>query len=350
MEEIEAIIALSMVKGVSRHQKRTLLDGVEDIPSLFKGASRIKDEAVRHSISTFRGWDSVDRTIKRVEDLKGRIITIKDTGYPPLLKTIPDAPILLYMKGPLNTENEGIAIVGSRKATFTGLNMAEKIGETLSLIGITIVSGLARGIDAYAHKGGLKGEGKTIGVLGCGIDVCYPAENRYLFERIGNEGLLITEYPPGERPMKYHFPERNRIIAGLSKGVLVVEASNKSGSLITARLALEYGREVMAIPGDLFNEQYKGTNRLIKEGAKLVEGIEDIVAYTFPYLKLPEKKDREMDGEEKMVYDSVGYERTHVDEVIEKTGMGAKGVLAVLTRLEMKDLIHGFPGGFYVKR
>ena len=212
------------------------------------------------------------------------------------------------------------------------------------------MSGLARGIDTAAHRGAVAEKGKTVTVLGCGIDICYPAENVRLFEKIGEEGLVLTEYSPGERPLRHHFPERNRIIAGLSKGVLVIEASGKSGSLITARLGLEYGREVMAVPGSIFNDEHKGANALIKQGAKLIAGIEDIITASFPDLQLKKEQQIKMDKDEDYVYSFIGHEKVHIDEVIDRTGMQAKNIMAMLTRLEMKEIIRGFPGGYYIRK
>jgi DNA processing protein len=171
-----------------------------------------------------------------------------------------------------------------------------------------------------------------------------------LFEKMGEEGAILTEYSLGEKPLAFHFPERNRIIAGLSKGILVIEASKRSGSLITARLALEYGREVMAIPGSIFNEDYKGANTLIKEGAKLIEGIEDIINSCFPRLELKKEQNIDMDKDEDNIYSIIGFDKIHVDEVIEKSKMETKNVMAILTRLEMKEAICSAPGGFYIRK
>jgi DNA processing protein len=195
----------------------------------------------------------------------------------------------------------------------------------------------------------MKGGGNTVGVLGCGIDICYPPENKNLFARMGEEGAIVTEYMPGEQPLPFHFPERNRIIAGLSKGILVIEASQRSGSLITARLGLEYGREVMAIPGSVFNEEYRGANKLIKEGAKLVDGIEDILTTCFPGLSFTHEEKVELDGDEKYIYALVGFTKVHIDEIIEKSRMEAKKVMAAMTGLEMKEVVRQLPGGFYIK-
>jgi len=349
MDEQTACIALSRIKGLNNFQRRGIASAYGEIGPLFEGKAKHYNKDFMAPILSFRDWKGIEGDLKALEKMGASVLTIKDGEYPQLLRNIPDAPVVLYRKGLLPPGTNTLAVVGSRKASFEGMNLAEKIAETLSAAGITIVSGLARGIDSAAHKGALKGEGKTIGVLGCGIDICYPAENKRLFERMGDEAAVLTEYMPGERPLQFHFPERNRIIAGLSRGVLVIEASQKSGSLITARLGLEYGREVMAIPGNVFNEEYRGANRLIKEGARLVDGIGDIVATCFPGVALARKENVELDGNEKYIYALVGFQKVHIDEVIEKSKMEAKQVMAVLTRLEMKETIRQLPGGFYIK-
>lgn len=349
MDERTACIALSRIRGLDNFQKRKIADGCEEIGPLFEGRTKSCNNALTASVSSFQDWKGIADDLKMLEEMGAAVLTIKDKEYPQPLRNIPDAPIVLYKKGSLPLGTNTLAIVGSRRASFEGMNLAEKIAQTLSSVGITIVSGLARGIDSAAHRGALKGEGKTIGVLGCGINICYPAENKKLFERMGDEATVLTEYMPGEQPLQFHFPERNRIIAGLAKGVLVIEASQKSGSLITARLGLEYGREVMAIPGSVFNEEYRGANMLIKDGAKLVDGIGDIMTTCFPGLSFTKKENVELYGNEKYIYALVGFQRTHIDEVIEKSKMEAKQVMAVLTMLEMKEIIRQLPGGYYIK-
>jgi DNA processing protein len=350
MEEQIALIALSRLKGVNSILKKSIVDTVDNVAALFEGRTAVFDDTVRSKAISFKGWRKIEDDLEKLDRIGAGIINIRDKGYPPLLKNIPDAPIVLYKKGPLEVDMNALAIVGSRKATAEGMNLAEKIGETLSSVGIAVVSGLARGIDAAAHRGALKEKGKTVAVLGCGIDICYPRENRQLFDATGEEGLLLTEYAPGEEPLPYHFPERNRIIAGLSKGVLVIEASQKSGSLITARLALEYGREVMAVPGNVFREEYKGANALIKQGAKLVENINDILTTSFPGYEPKQKEPVDITPEEEKIFSYIGLEKIHVDEIIEKSGMRANQIMAMLTRLEMKDLIREVAGGFYIRR
>jgi len=349
MEERIALIALSRLKGLNNIEKKNIVDSANNIAVIFERKSTVFDNTVRSGIS-FKVWRKIEDDLEELDKIGADVITIRDKEYPPLLKHIPDPPIVLYKKGPLEAGANTIAIVGSRKATFEGMNLAEKIGETLSSVGITVVSGLARGIDAAAHRGALKEKGKTVAVLGCGLDICYPSENRRLFNKTGEEGLILTEYAPGEKPLPYHFPERNRIIAGLSKSVLVIEASQKSGSLITARLGLEYGREVMAVPGNVFREEHKGANALIKQGAKLVENINDILTSSFPGYKPMRKKTIDVTPEEEEMISHIGFERIHVDEIIEKSGMKAKQVMAMLTKLEMKEIIREVPGGFYIRK
>jgi DNA processing protein len=350
MNELTAIIALSRIKGIDRIKKKELIETTDNLAALFDGKTKIYDGSLKAQINAFKDWQGIEKATEKLTNSGADIITIRDKTYPELLRHIPDSPLVLYKKGPLKSVGNTLAIVGSRKASFEGIALAEKIANTLSSLGITIVSGLARGIDASAHKGALSERGKTMAVLGCGIDICYPAENIRLFEKIGEEGLLLTEYIPGDPPLNYHFPERNRIIAGLSKGILVIEASGKSGSLITARLGLEYARDVMAIPGNIFSDEHKGANALIKQGAKLVDGIEDILATSFPHVVLKKQQKIEMDKDEDYVYSYIGHERVHIDELIEKTGMQAKQVMAILTRFEMKEIIRGYPGGYYIRK
>ncbi|MCX8109848.1 MAG: DNA-processing protein DprA, partial [Syntrophorhabdaceae bacterium] len=305
MEDIIEIIALSRTKGLSNIQKKGIIEGGLD-KALFRDA-----------IKGFKDYKAVELELKTLKKKGIHAITIRDDEYPFLLRDIPDPPIVLYKKGRVPQGTHYISIVGSRKATFEGINLSEKMASTLSSLGVTIVSGLARGIDSAAHRGALNGAGKTVAVLGSGIDVCYPPENLWLYEKIGEEGAVISEYGMGEKPLAFHFPERNRIIAGMSRGIIVIEASARSGSLITARLGLEYNRDVMAIPGSIFNEEHKGANRLIKEGARLVEDIEDILSTCLPDLNFKDKNIVDMDEDESYIYSFIGYEKVHIDHIIE---------------------------------
>ena len=350
MDERTALLALSRVKGIGNDRKKWIVESYDKVAALFDGRARAVDPISKEAIRAFRGFKTIEAAMEGLSKAGIEIVTIKEDAYPALLRAIPDPPMVLYKKGPLSLSGQCFAIVGARKATFEGMLLAERIAETLSSAGITVVSGLARGIDGAAHKGALLHTGGTVGVLGCGIDICYPVENSRLFEDMAKEGAIITEYTVGESPLRHHFPERNRIIAGLAKGVLVVEASAKSGSLITARLALDYGREVMAIPGRVYDEAYKGANNLIKQGARLVEDIGDIVTCCFPGVQFRTKSAIDINEDEDYIYTLMGIGRTHVDELIEKSGLGAKKVMAILTRLEMKDMARPIPGGFYIRK
>ncbi len=349
MDEKQALIALSRVRGLNRLAKRQICEMYQDVARLFrpKAGENITPAGIA---ARFNDWKGIERDLKLLEKTGARVVTIRDSEYPELLRHIPDAPIVLYQKGTFRPGPDTLAVVGSRKASPESMNLAQKACEALSSAGVTITSGFARGVDTSAHTGALKGEGKTVAVMGCGIDICYPPENGALFEKIGNEGLILTEYGPGDPPLPRHFPERNRIIAGLSKGTLVVEASSRSGSLITARLALEYGREVMAVPGSIFQAGHSGSNRLIKEGAKLVDGIEDILGTCFPGISFVKQAAADLDGEERKVYSLIGFEKVHADEVIERSGMDTKEVMATLTRLIMKNVVGEISGGFLIRR
>ncbi len=335
MDELVATLSLVRAPGVPYQKKKEILEG---------------SDSVAASLRSSKGLKLIEEELTNLRKQDVRVVSLRDASYPLQLKLIPDPPLLLYLKGSLSLTGQALAIVGSRKATFEGVNLAERIAETLSSLGVTVISGFARGVDSSAHRGALRGKGKTAAVFGCGIDICYPAENRHLYEEVAANGLLLTEYPPGERPMPGNFPARNRIIAGLSKGVLVIEASSRSGSLITARLALEYGREVLAVPGRVFDEEYKGANNLIKQGAKLVEDMEDIIASCFPDLQMKKEEKLAIDGEEDYIYSLMGLNRIHVEELAAKSGKEIRELLALLTRLEMKDLIRPLPGGFYLRK
>jgi DNA processing protein len=350
MEERTALLALSRMKGMGNNRKKRVVESCDSVAALIDGKAKGAASLRREITGVFPLLKGIDAEAARLSAMGVDVVTIKDDGYPHLLRETPDAPIVLYKKGPLSLQQPAFSIVGARKATFEGMLLAERIAETLSAAGITIVSGLARGVDAAAHKGALRGKGGTIGVLGCGIDVCYPAENWALYQQMAKEAAIVTEYTPGMRPLKHHFPERNRIIAGLSRGTLVVEASAKSGSLITAHLALDYGRDVMAVPGRVIDEAYKGTNSLIKQGARLVEDIGDIVDCCFPDVEFRPKSAIDINEDEDYIYRLMSVGRIHVDELIEKSRFETRKVMAILTRLEMKDMIGSIPGGFYIRK
>ena len=303
----------------------------------------------------------IDRQVKIVERLKIQTVTLFDRSYPARLKTIPDPPPLLYMSGSFSIKDEvAVAIVGGRRATPSGRLITEEIAKELAGCGVTIVSGLARGIDAAAHRGALTGKGRTIAVLGCGIDRTYPSEHHTLRRNIESHGAVISELPIGAAPQSHHFPRRNRIISGLSLGVLVGEAATDSGSLITAKLALEQGREVFAVPGSVKEEACRGSNRLIKEGAKLIEGAQDILDEILPQVDARQRATLHLDRalmevhvplgrEEALAYEALSYEARSIDAVIESTGLSAAEVSAALLSLELNGRIRQLPGQQYIR-
>ncbi len=303
----------------------------------------------------------IDRQVKVGERLKIQTITAFDRSYPARLRAIPDPPPLLYVSGTLTGHDEvAVAIVGGRGATPSGRIVTEEIARELAGCGVTIVSGLARGIDAAAHRGALAGKGRTIAVLGCGIDRTYPTEHQTLRRSIESHGAVISELPIGAAPQSHHFPRRNRIISGLSLGVLVGEAATNSGSLITAKLALEQGRDVFAVPGSIKEEACRGSNRLIKEGAKLIEGAQDILDEILPQIDARQRAMLQRDGaaieaqapigtEGALVYEALSYEARSVDTVIETTGLSAAQVAATLLTLELTGRIRQLPGQQYIR-
>lgn len=303
----------------------------------------------------------IDRQIQTVERLKIQIITLFDRSYPARLRTIPDPPPVLYVSGALSARDEiAVAIVGGRRATPSGCIVTEEIAKELAGGGVTIVSGLARGIDAAAHRGALDGKGRTIAVLGCGIDRTYPPEHQALRRSIESHGAVISELPIGASPLSHHFPRRNRIISGLSLGVLVSEAAKDSGSLITAKLALEQGREVFAVPGPVKEGACRGSNGLIKEGAKLVERGQDVLDEILPQIDARLRAGLFVGGvlavpreslgkEDTLVYEALSYEARSVDAVIESTGLNAAKVAASLLSLELTGRVRQLPGQHYIR-
>ncbi|MEN6351171.1 MAG: DNA-processing protein DprA [Syntrophomonas sp.] len=282
------------------------------------------------------------------------IITIEDDDYPPMLRVISQAPFILFYRGrPEVLRQLCLAIVGSRKASAYGKKVAHDLARDLAAAGVVVVSGLARGIDSEAHQGAMDGSGTTIAVLGSGIDVVYPPENRKLYEKILEQGTIVSEFLPGSHPEANNFPRRNRIISGLSSGVLVVEARQKSGALITADFALEQGRDVFAVPGPVSSESSKGTNNLIKQGAKLVSSVEDILEeYVSP---LPNSRIEEqqtllmLDRSEEEILKYISYEATHMNDILTASSMNNGLASTLLLKLELYGLIKCLPGNYYVR-
>jgi len=309
--------------------------------------------------------------LERAAKLGVWLVHLEDARYPTVLKQIYDPPPVLYVQGTLGREdNLAIAVVGSRRCSLYGQEQASRLAHLLAAAGFTIISGLARGIDSAAHQGALAAEGRTVAVQGCGLAQAYPPENKKLFELISRSGACLSELPLQYEPLAENFPTRNRIIAGLSLGTIVIEAGLRSGALITAKTALDSNREVMAVPGKVDSPLSKGPHRLIKEGAKLIESVEDVMealGYVGDQLKehtaatsrqavekvetpLFDAGKLKLKGNEQAVYESLGKEPLHVDQIIADTHLPPGAVNASVVSLRLKGLIKQLPGNLFVRR
>jgi len=309
--------------------------------------------AAAAQIRTHDYREGADRECASLHRTGVRIVDFLSEEYPKILMEIPDFPPFLYVRGALRSAETSIAVVGSRRASSSGQSITERLARDLALRGITVVSGMARGIDTAAHRGALKGGGRTIGVLGSGIDVIYPPENRKLFEEVAGQGAVVSEFPLGTAPLAENFPRRNRIISGLSRGVLVIEAVANSGSLITARYALEQGREVFAVPGNINFPGSRGPNQLIKEGAVLAESVDDILENlphhgVPPAAESPAAPSFSLTPQEASIYTLVANSPLHADEITVKCGLTAGEVSAMLLRLELKGAVTRLPGNYFM--
>lgn len=296
------------------------------------------------SVRAFKDWAWVDKELRAIDDSGARVATYSGAEYPPALKDIHDPPPLLYLKGPgYDYSAPAVAIIGTRRPTHYGLRMSEALAKELAAMGLTIVSGMARGCDMAAHKGALAAGGFTAAVLGTGVDVPYPPESVRLYEEIIEKGLVVSEMPMRSAPLPQNFPRRNRIISGLCAGVLVIEAPLRSGSLMTARLALDYNREVCALPGQVTSNKSAGTNRLIKDGAALIECATDVLdALSIPYSRKEEEepvKKPQLNKEEVLIWKALGIDPLHIDNIIEETGLTVSKASALLLEMELKGLI-----------
>ncbi len=309
-----------------------------------EGFSEILSKGIAASRKEIDPWKELEEVEKEGID----IITLRDERYPYNLTNIFDPPPVLYVKGEFLPEDKNsIAIVGTRRPTPYGLIMAEKLSIDLADNKFTIVSGMARGIDSTAHQGALRRKGRTIAVLGCGIDVVYPRGNERLMQEICSSGAVISEFPLGTKPDPYNFPPRNRIISGLSLGVIIIQAGRKSGALITADLALEQGREVFVIPGNVNVEKSRGTNNLIKQGAILVEDVNDVLeelGFTPEESQRREKIASGLSEEERKVYELITDEPQHIDQLAVDSGIAVQDISSILTLLDIKGLIRQIAG------
>ena len=342
--EILDYLELSLIKGVGNKTLKTLLENLKSPKNIFsstvselsKFIPKKQAEIILKRDKSYR--IKAERELKVIEKKNIKLTHINDRQYPSILKEIPDPPIILYYLGDITILDKNIAIVGSRRYSSYGKVITEKFSSELAENGINIVSGLALGIDSIAHKSALKVKGKTTAVLGNGIDIIYPYENKKLFEEIKEEGCIISEFPIGTTPSKYTFPQRNRVIAGLSYGVIITEAPEKSGALITASYGLEYNRIIFSIPTNITNPYGKGSNNLLKEGAFPLTDIEDIYK-ELTFLKLERKEQIvNLSSVEKNILKNLS-KPTHIDDLVLKTGLEMDKLIEILFEMEMKELI-----------
>jgi DNA processing protein len=386
-------LALRRARGVGPRTCKLLIEKFGTPEKIFQlnseeiAAAGVPRNTAR-SITEFRDFEALEKELCELPNIGARLIKWSDADYPSNLRQIADPPPFLFVRGPAHlSDSNCIAVVGARAASDIGRRMAQRLGLELAAKGFTVVSGLARGIDGEAHQGALDAHGKTLAVLGCGVDVIYPAEHRKLAEAIiAGGGALISELPIGTQPLAENFPTRNRILSGLCLGVVIVEAAEKSGSLITARMALEQDRQVFAVPGSPLSGKTRGSNRLLKEGAKLVECVEDVIEELAPQMigrprvaertppasieevPTPPTSNTRVSDEVAQLFQSPAdakstegpvdssttilnnlkeSERLHVDSIIESSGLNAQTVLRLLLELELEGRVTQHPGKLF---
>jgi len=347
-ENLRALLILNRVKGFGCRMFKEALERCgspsEVLRECFRGRFA---EKIRILLDDYTPEEEYERCL----GMGIGILGISGEAYPRSLREIHDPPMVLYVRGDILKEDfYAVAVVGTRKPNDYGYQTARQFSGILAERGLTVVSGLARGVDSVAHRGAMEAGGRTIAVLGCGLDQIYPPENESLYREIEKHGALISEYAPGTLPLAGNFPQRNRLISGLSLGVLVVAAHEKSGSLITARLTLEQGREVFAVPGRIDSLSSRGTNRLIKSGAALVESPDDIFAALAPVLKgyLAEEKtvsERNAGSEDDDIRSYLEIAPLSPDEICQRTGRSSGQIMAELTRMELQGLARKLPDG-----
>jgi len=370
--ELEASLswlALTLTPGIAARLSARLLreygspEGVFRAPLTGIEACNVPAPAAQAIFKKQMFWRA-EKEVVALRKSGGKLVNWKEPEYPQALLQIYDPPVMLYVRGDAQILNSpSLSIVGTRRPTVYGSQMAERMGRDLAARGLTIVSGLARGIDALAHQGATAVGGRAIGVLGTGIDVCYPKENKKLYEKVLERGAIVSEFPTGSHPAPENFPVRNRIIAGMPLGVVIVEGKQYSGSLITARLAMEFGREVFGVPGNVTQEVSFAPNLLIKQGAKLVTNAEDVieelptpVRAALVQAEAVEAEQRNLllvDGlsdVQRKLYELLNAEESrHIDDIVDTSGLNSSEVLATLFDLEMKGIVRQLPGKQFSK-
>jgi DNA processing protein len=362
----EALIALNLIEHVGPVRARLLLEHFGEAPKILAASRsallRVRNigEETAEAIATWEKTVDLPGELKRIQDFGCQVLIQTDADYPEILRQIYDPPLALYVKGALTARDKNaVAMVGSRMTTHYGIESARKLAYQLAYVGVTVVSGGARGIDTASHQGALAAKGRTICVLGTGINLVFPPENRELFVRIADNGAVITQFPFNRNGDRQSFAIRNRIVAGMTLGTVVVEADANSGALITANFATEYGRQVFAVPGRIDSPRSKGCHDLIKQGAKLCEGAEDVLSefeYLFPGSNRPPSPGEtgvlpalELSENEQKVFDALNHEESAIDEVIRRSGLPSSAVSVALLSLEMKRVVRQLPGKLFVR-
>lgn len=332
--------ALSMVQGLGPVRMKEVLKKYGNSKSAWEDHLQELSPKIREDLSRIKKKIDPEKLAETYTKQKIEIILMEDQEYPSLLKEIYDPPALLYMKGSLQNFSTGIAVVGARRCSSYGKNIAETFSRELAKAGITIISGGARGIDTCAHRGALE-TGSTIAVLGNGVDIVYPPENKPLFSQIIEKGALLSEYAPGTPPLAGNFPARNRLISGLSQGILVVEAAEKSGSLITANLALEQNREIFSVPGSIFSELSKGTHKLIQQGAKLASSSQDVLEELGVFIAEKEENEKkDFTDSEKLILSILKEDEIiSLEKICKMSKLEWNVVNLILVEMEMKSWI-----------
>ncbi len=365
--ELEASLswlALTLTPGIAARLSARLLREYGSPEAVFRApltgieACNVPAPAAQAIFKKQMFWRA-EKEVDALRKVGGKLVNWKEPEYPQALLQIYDPPVMLYVRGDAQILNSpSLSIVGTRRPTVYGSQMAERMGKDLAARGLTIVSGLARGIDAIAHQGAIAVGGRAIGVLGTGIDVCYPKENKKLYEKVLERGAIVSEFPTGSHPAPENFPVRNRIIAGIPLGVIIVEGKQYSGSLITARLAMEFGREVFGVPGNVTQEVSFAPNLLIKQGAKLVTNAEDVIEELPTPVKAALVKAEAVESEQRnlllvdglsdvqrKLYELLSAEESrHIDDLVDTSGLNSSEVLATLFDLEMKGIVRQLPG------
>ncbi len=363
-------LALTMTPGIASRLSARLLEEFGSPEEVFRAPLPHLQRcnlpaAVAQAVYKKDAFKRAEREIASIRGIENlRLVNRTDPEYPPSLREIYDPPTLLYVRGHAEVLTMPcVSIVGTRKPTLYGTQMAERLGRELAARGVTVVSGMARGIDAIAHQGAMAANGRAIGVLGTGVNVCYPKENKKLYEKVLERGAIISEFPLGTHPAPENFPVRNRIVAGMPHGVVVVEGAQYSGSLITARLALEFGREVFGVPGNVTQPVSFAPNQLIRQGAKLVTNGEDIIEdlptpirAALVRAEAPETEQRNLlaaaslNSSEKKIYAILTTDQpVHIDDIVERSSLNSSEVLATLFDLEMKGIVRQLPGKQFAK-